>query len=449
MGRKLRHQAALGVIEHHLIGCIHIQIAVARFQRHIHAAPHIAVARVPVFTGKVIHRCEAVGHQVVGAERPFNGAVYRIKPVTDIAHLRIEGVVAPVVIARIKRRKVALVAVVPVTRHILGGAVAEQKEGVPHQSGSVRLRVVPCHIHMVVGAVDLDLVPLVEHRVGFHDLAVHADLREQIGIALGIAVAFAVIVHHKIIDLARDQVAAVECQLVVEDQRLLKIGHAVVHLVEVPLRFAAELTAHLAHLLVGIKLLRLSARRVEHRRAVVVVTHFAPMHLERIDHFGAAVARGNGHGITRGHIEQLRMRAHDGLKERIDVRIGQLAVVELDLCLQVVNSPRGPVYRFLMIFIKILVTRNVPKGHIILERRRLAWDHRGGHYHDQHQNSGQKFFHTYPSVCGFFHYNIPDASPQLTNLPFFARNNCAGYPNAYAAPGAHIMGQTKTGRQLT
>ena len=209
--------------------------------------------------------------------------------------------------ARVQRGIVALKPVVRIRLNRRRALVAEQEEGVFHKAEGIGKGIVPGDVNMIVFAIDFHLIPLVVHVVGLHDLTVNAHLRQQIGIALGIAVASALSVYHQIVGLARQQIAGMQHQLIMQHQRLIKLGHVIVHLVKVPLRPPAELRAHGGHLIVGIQRFHRITAAVGKQITVLVIFHPAPVQLQRVHHLGA-VLRIIGVTVTIAHKEQLRVR---------------------------------------------------------------------------------------------------------------------------------------------
>ena len=322
-----------------------------------------------------------------------------------------------------------------------GGSVAHQKEGVIDKTGLVRRRVIPCDVDMVVCAVDLDLVPLVVHGLGLHDLGVDAHLRQQVGIALGIAVAFALVVDHQVIDLARQKVARVECQLVVQDQRLVKVGHAVVDLVEIPLRARQKFAAHFHYLIGRIKLLRISVV-FNDRRSVLAVFDPAPVDVERIDiiHSASLVTTDR---IRVADKKQLRVRMHDGGKKGPAIIQRDPVIRNINGRFEIIHLLRRKIDRLTIAVIKLRILRNMSTGDFALELRRgngRDGKHRKNKKHSEHAR--QQFFHSkiLPESCFIIYYSTrPQENAIVKTACFLMGDLCnASISAKHIRPGADI-----------
>ena len=89
----------------------------------------------------------------------------------------------------------------------------------------------------------MDPHPLVDHLVGADDLALDADVGEQVGVDLGVVLASAEALDHEgIVGAVLHLVAVILHQRLVEHDRLGEFVHAVVYQREVLVRLGVEFT---------------------------------------------------------------------------------------------------------------------------------------------------------------------------------------------------------------
>ena len=310
-------------------------------------------------------------------------------------------------------------------RKISDSGVAEHKIFMVNKTDLVGHGVVPGDVGVVVFSADFDLVPLMEHRVGLNDLALYADLLQQIGIRLGIAVALSVAVYHQVVCFAGEQIAAVERKQIVKDKRLFIVRHTVVDLIEIPLRAVAEFRAHLHDLAFGVDFFLAGPC------AVGIINQSAPGRNDTVD-VGNSVGIYQFIVIATADIEQLGMSVHQHGKQHFGVISRNIEFSDIDIGLHVPHPAGKRVDRALVGLVKIVILRDIAEQLVALHLRRVYGHHNDRQKkHNRRQQNRYEFIrkasfhkkrHLRKSYMIIISYYLP--ALQLTKPPYFQSNSC-------------------------
>ena len=127
--------------------------------------------------------------------------------------------------------------------------------------GVINSRIVPREVNVIVEIIPVEIYahPLVDHLIGVYDLALDTDLREQICIALRVVLASAPALDHKGVvgalnTVLFDTVCILKGKLIVQNDRLCKVIHIVVDILEVLVSLRVEFPEHSCHLIGGVQI---------------------------------------------------------------------------------------------------------------------------------------------------------------------------------------------------